>query len=135
SPSLGDFINGVEKLDSKGKNWIVFEQQFTVAARQKEVWDHFTGKSPHPTVVEPAATATTMEPSAGSADMETKPPDIDETAIAAWEKKENLALYLLMLKIVPVTYAKHKRKGTVANIWTAIVAEFSSKSLLTRSNL
>ncbi|EIW56043.1 uncharacterized protein TRAVEDRAFT_128848, partial [Trametes versicolor FP-101664 SS1] len=117
SPSLGDFINGVEKLDSKGKNWIVFEQQFTVAARQKEVWDHFTGKSTRPTP------------------DEAKPPVVDEAAVAAWEKKENLALYLLMLKIAPVTYAKHKRKGTVAKIWAAIVAEFSSKSLLARSNL
>ncbi|KAI0826517.1 hypothetical protein BC628DRAFT_1299513, partial [Trametes gibbosa] len=124
SPSLGNFINGIEKLDSKGKNWIVFEQQFTVATRQKEVWDHFTGKSPRP-----------MVPSSGSADTEMKPPDIDKPAVAAWEKKENLALYLLMLKIAPVTYTKHKRKGTVANIWTTIIAEFSSKSLLARSNL
>ncbi|KAI9060389.1 hypothetical protein FKP32DRAFT_1541467, partial [Trametes sanguinea] len=118
SPSLSDFIAGVEKLDSKGSNWLLFEQQFTIAVKQKEVWGHFDGSSVRP---QPAVAAT---------------PTADEiAAIAAWEKKENFALYLLTLKIAPATYMKHKRKGSVAKIWEAIVAEFTSKSLLARSNL
>ncbi|KAI9057695.1 hypothetical protein FKP32DRAFT_1615114 [Trametes sanguinea] len=118
SPSLSDFIAGVEKLDSKGTNWLLFEQQFTIAVKQKDVWSHFDGTEPRPTPAN--ANAVTA---AESAD------------IASWEKKENLALYLLTLKVAPATYAKHKRKGTVAKIWAAIVAEYTSKSLLARSNL
>ncbi|KAI0652181.1 hypothetical protein C8Q79DRAFT_997327 [Trametes meyenii] len=118
SQSLSDFIAGVEKLDSKGTNWIVFEQQFSIAVKQKEAWGHFNGTEVRPTLAV-ADTPTTTE----------------SAAIAAWEKKENFALYLLTLKIAPATYAKHKRKGTVAKIWAAVVQEFTSKSLLARSNL
>ncbi|KAI0644197.1 hypothetical protein C8Q79DRAFT_876919, partial [Trametes meyenii] len=117
SPSLSDFISGVEKLDSKGTNWLLFEQQFRIAVKQKEVWDHFDGSSVRPS---PAAETPTAA---------------ETTTINAWEKKENFALYLLTLKIAAPTYAKHKRKGDVAKVWTAIVAEFTSKSLLARSNL
>ncbi|KAI0370414.1 hypothetical protein BV20DRAFT_908655, partial [Pilatotrama ljubarskyi] len=116
-PSLSDFIAGVEKLDSKGTNWLLFEQQFTIAVKQKEVWDHFDGST-----VRPVPGSDT--PTAGEA-----------AAIAAWDKKENFALYLLTLKVAPATYAKHKRKGTVAKVWAAIVSELTSKSLLARSNL
>ncbi|KAI0323246.1 hypothetical protein GY45DRAFT_1264968, partial [Cubamyces sp. BRFM 1775] len=118
SQSLADFIAGVEKLDSKGTNWLLFEQQFTIAVKQKEAWSHFDGTSKRPTQA-----------------VEGKPTDAETVAIAAWEKKENFALYLLMLKIAPATYSKHKRKGNVAAIWTAIVQEFTTKSMLARSNL
>ncbi|KAJ2985203.1 hypothetical protein NUW54_g10228 [Trametes sanguinea] len=118
SPSLSDFIAGVEKLDSKGTNWLLFEQQFTIAVKQKEVWGHFDGTSVRPT----------------PADCE-HPTTAETSSIAAWDKQENFALYLLTLKIAPATYAKHKRKGSVAKVWAAIVAEFTSKSLLARSNL
>ncbi|OSD05208.1 hypothetical protein PYCCODRAFT_1347660, partial [Trametes coccinea BRFM310] len=118
SPSLSDFIAGVEKLDSKGTNWLLFEQQFTIAVKQKDAWGHFDGTSTRPV---PAVPDT--------------PTPSETTAIEAWDKKENLALYLLTLKVAPATYAKHKRKGTVAKVWTAIVAEYSSKSLLARSNM
>lgn len=118
SPPLSDFISGFEKLDPKGKNWLVFEQQFTIAVRHKEAWDHFDGSSKKPIAADPD-----------------KPTKAEKDAIAGWEKKENTALYLLTLKVAPGTYAKYKRKGTVADVWTGIVAEFSSKSLLARSNM
>lgn len=60
---------------------------------------------------------------------------VETSAIAAWDKKESLTLYLLMLKVVPTTYVKHKRKGTAAKIWYAIVTEYTSKSMLACSNL
>ncbi|OJT03918.1 hypothetical protein TRAPUB_5393, partial [Trametes pubescens] len=117
SPSLSDFIAGVEKLDSMGSNWLISEQQFTIAVKQKEVWGHFDG-----TTVRPTQAGDTATPA-------------ETTTITAWEKKENFTLYLLTLKIVPATYAKHKRKGDTAKIWKAITQEFTSKSLLARSNL
>ncbi|CDO78107.1 hypothetical protein BN946_scf184638.g3 [Trametes cinnabarina] len=118
SLSLSDFIAGVEKLDSKGTNWLLFEQQFTIAVKQKDAWGHFDGTSIRPV---PAVPDT--------------PTPSETTAIEAWDRKENLALYLLTLKVAPATYAKHKCKGTVAKVWAAIVAEYSSKSLLARSNM
>ncbi|PCH37788.1 hypothetical protein WOLCODRAFT_52828, partial [Wolfiporia cocos MD-104 SS10] len=111
--SLSDFISGFEKLDPKGKIWLVFEQQFTIAICQKEAWDHFDGSSKKPIV----------------ADLD-KPTKAEKDAIVGWEKKENTALYLLTLKVAPGMYAKHKHKGTVTDVWTGIVAEFFSKSLL-----
>ncbi|TFK78020.1 hypothetical protein K466DRAFT_437796, partial [Polyporus arcularius HHB13444] len=118
SPSLSDFVAGVEKLDSKGSNWLIFEQQFTIGVKQKEVWNHFNGTSTRPVPAD-----------------EDHPTNVEKAEIAAWEKRENTALYCLTLKIPPATFARHRRRGSVANIWAAMVAEYSSKSILTRSNL
>ncbi|RPD73156.1 hypothetical protein L226DRAFT_465873, partial [Lentinus tigrinus ALCF2SS1-7] len=118
SISYSDFIAGVEKLEGKGENWLLFEQQFTIAVKHKELWSHFDGTSARPVPADKDA------------------PTLAEIAdIAAWEKKENTALYLLTMKIPQPTYAKHKRKGTVAAVWTAIVSEFTTKSLLARTTL
>ncbi|KAI1784625.1 hypothetical protein LXA43DRAFT_1066601 [Ganoderma leucocontextum] len=57
------------------------------------------------------------------------------TAIAAWEKTENLAIYLLSQKLPDVTFTKRHRKGMTAAIWSAIVKEFTEKSILLCANL
>ncbi len=118
SPNLSNFIGGFEKLDLKRKNWLVSEQQFKITLKQKEVWNHFDGSAKRP----------------GTADPD-KPTAAETKEIEAWDRVENLALYLLTLTVAPISYAKHKRKGNVAAVWGGIVAEFSSKTLLTRPNL
>ncbi|KAI0829180.1 hypothetical protein BC628DRAFT_1291931, partial [Trametes gibbosa] len=117
-PSLSNFISTMEKLDSQGKNWVVFEQTFTLAVKQKDVWAHFNGTSKCPVPANPES-----------------PDKTEKKAIKTWEKAESLAAYMLMLKLAPVTHAKHRRKGTVAAMWTAIVAEFSGKLLVQCSAL
>ncbi|KAI0713776.1 hypothetical protein C8Q76DRAFT_768719 [Earliella scabrosa] len=95
SPSLAEFVGGFEKLDAKGKNWLIFEQQFTIAVKQKDVWNHYDGSTKRPVPADA-----------------TKPTATETKEIEAWEKSENLALYLLLLKIPNNTYTRHKRKGT-----------------------
>ncbi|PIL28278.1 hypothetical protein GSI_09566 [Ganoderma sinense ZZ0214-1] len=118
SVSLADFVAGVDKLDATGKNFILFRDQFQIAVTQKEAWDHFSGTSVRPA---PAIPAT--------------PTALEIASIAAWDKKENLALYLLNLKIAPAVFTKHKRKGNVAAIWASICSDMGAKSLLQRANL
>ncbi|PIL24581.1 hypothetical protein GSI_12465 [Ganoderma sinense ZZ0214-1] len=118
SVSLADFVAGVDKLDATGKNFVLFRDQFQIAVTQKEAWDHFSGTSVRPA---PAIPAT--------------PTALEIASIAAWDKKENLALYLLNLKIAPAVFTKHKRKGNVAAIWASICLDMGAKSLLQRANL
>ncbi|KAI1788092.1 hypothetical protein LXA43DRAFT_975007 [Ganoderma leucocontextum] len=118
SASLADFVAGVEKLEATGKNFILFRDQFQIAVTQKEAWDHFDGTSVRPVPATPNA-----------------PTPLEIASIAAWDKKENLALYLLNIKIAPAVFTKHKRKGNVAAIWSSICSEMGAKSLLQRANL
>ncbi|KAI1785699.1 hypothetical protein LXA43DRAFT_1099972 [Ganoderma leucocontextum] len=63
------------------------------------------------------------------------PTALEIASIAAWDKKENLALYLLNIKIAPAVFTKHKCKCNVAAIWSSICSEMGTKSLLQRANL
>ncbi|KZT63076.1 hypothetical protein DAEQUDRAFT_640073, partial [Daedalea quercina L-15889] len=57
----------------------------------------------------------------------------EQAAIDAWQEKEDLARYLLTQKLPDITFTKHRRKGTAAAIWAAIVQEFSQKSMILRA--
>ena len=100
--SLSDFAASVEKLDATGLNWFLFQSCFLVAMEQKEVIEHFNSSSVKPTL------------------GERSPTDADNKAhmklLAAWQKKEWLARYLLIQKLPDSTYAKYVCKATVVEI-------------------
>lgn len=54
STSLTDFINAINKLEVHSKNWVSFKCHFMITVCQKEVWDHFNGKSLCPVPVDKA---------------------------------------------------------------------------------
>jgi hypothetical protein len=113
---MSDFTNAVEKLDAAGKNWVTFQHRFIIAVWQKRVFDHFNGTVPKPMVSDPPTAAEVI-------------------ALSAWQEKEAMAMYLLSQKLVDSTLTKYMRKDTVALMWTAIVQEFTQKSMLVRSNM
>ena len=118
STSLADFVNAIDKLDPRGKNWVSFKRNFTIAVHQKDVWDHFTGDSPCPAAADAAA-----------------PTAAEMKALKDWKKAENTAMYLLFLKVPEATLVKYEDLDTVALMWAAIKAEFQHKSLLARTTL
>ncbi|PIL37456.1 transcription factor [Ganoderma sinense ZZ0214-1] len=118
STSLADFVSAIDKLDVRGKNWVSFKRNFGIAVRQKDVWDHFDGTSPRPVPADAAA-----------------PTAAESKALRDWNKAENTALYLLLLKIPEATLAKYESLATVALMWAAIKLEFQNKSLLARTTL
>ncbi|GBE84202.1 hypothetical protein SCP_0601800 [Sparassis crispa] len=116
--SLSEYANAFEKLDTTGRNWLMFQHRLEIAVRQKGVWPHFDGSSKKPVAADP------------------NKPTTDETdLIQEWQKKENLALYLLTQKLSDTTVTKYRRRSSVTEIWSAIVSEFTQKSILIRSNL
>ena len=118
STSLADFINAIDKLEVHSKNWVSFKHHFMIAVHQKEVWDHFDGTSPCPVPADPAN------------------PTTDELKAAKdWNKAENTALYLLLLKTPEAILSKYEDLDTVALMWTVISNEFQKKSLLYRTTL
>jgi gag-polypeptide of LTR copia-type len=120
TPSLSDFANAVDKLESNGSNWVMFQKRFTIAAKQKRVFGQLDGSNPKPVV---ASDATETEAAS------------QRTQLAAWQEKEDLALYLLSQKLPDSIFSKVMEKDTVANMWSAIVMEFTEKSMMMRSNL
>ncbi|KAI1787679.1 hypothetical protein LXA43DRAFT_837737, partial [Ganoderma leucocontextum] len=118
STSLADFVHAIDKLEVRGKNWVSFKRHFTIAVRQKEVWDHFDGTSPCPTFADP------------------NKPTADETKAAKeWNMAENTAMYLLSLKIPEAILSKYEDLNTVALMWTSISNDFQQRSLLYRTTL
>jgi hypothetical protein len=120
--SLSDFSHAVEKLDGTGSNWVLFQSRFLCAMEQKEVYEHFDGTSQKPMLGD-GASPTDTELKAHS------------KSLAAWQKKEWLARYLLIQKLPDTTYTKYLRKTSVAEMWEAIVTEFTHKSMYMQSNL
>lgn len=57
-----------------------------------------------------------------------------QTAINAWQEKEDLAKYLLTQKLLDVTFMKHCAKENITAVWTVITQEFSQKSILLHVN-
>ena len=119
--SLSDFSTAVEHLDSTGANWVVFQNHFLIAVEQKDVLGQFDRLNPKPSPLKEDAMETEKK-------RHTK-------ELASWQKKELLVKYLLMQKLPDSTFMKYLRKGTVADIWSAIVEEFMAKSMLMHSNL
>ncbi|KAI0833884.1 hypothetical protein BC628DRAFT_1406785 [Trametes gibbosa] len=62
-------------LEVRGKNWVSFKRRFTIAVRQKEVWDHFDGSA--------------TRPSPAVADAPTAD---EEKELKAWTKAENTVI-------------------------------------------
>ncbi|KAF8995506.1 hypothetical protein BDQ17DRAFT_1250699 [Cyathus striatus] len=102
----------VDKLDSTGVNWVMFRTHFIGAMKAQKVWKHFMGEAKKP-----------MEGSTGP------------TGLEAWQEKEDLASYLLMQKLPDSILAKYLSKQTVTQMWSGIVTEFTSKSMMMQTNL
>jgi hypothetical protein len=113
---MSDFGTAIEKLDSTGNNWVTFQCRFMIAIKQKRVFGHFNGSATKPAV--------------------SNPPTTDETvALAAWQEKEDTVMYLLSQKLADSGLTKYMCKETVAQMWSAIVQEFTQKSMLVCSNM
>ncbi|KAF8229548.1 hypothetical protein L208DRAFT_1286088, partial [Tricholoma matsutake] len=114
--SMSDFMTAVEKLESAGNNWVTFQCHFMIAMKQKRVFRHFDGSATKPAVSDP--------------------PTTDETvALAAWQEKEDTAMYLLSQKLADSTLTKYMWKETVVQMWSVIIQEFMQKSILVHSNM
>ena len=53
SVSISEFGSAVNKLDSAGKNWVMFQCHFIIAVKQKQVFRHFDGTDTKPTLSSP----------------------------------------------------------------------------------
>lgn len=86
--SMADFVTAVEKLDSAGNNWVTFQRRFVIAVKQKRVFGHFDGTATKPAVSNP-------------------PTAVETVALAAWQEKEDTAMYLLSQKLADLTLTKY----------------------------
>ncbi|KAK2461343.1 hypothetical protein APHAL10511_006641 [Amanita phalloides] len=103
----------------------MFQSRFLIAVCQKKVYAQFDGSNPKPKV-----SASVM-----TEDSTTDPTTEQVKKLQTWQDKEDLAMYLLMQKLPDSIFAKYMRKATVAEMWSAIVIEFTRKSMLMRSSL
>jgi len=127
--SLTNFANAFAGLEVDSSNWYMFQKRFTVHVKQKDVWEHFDGTNEKPEPPsESAAEGKSGDATKRSAVAEYK------KELKAWDKRENLALTLLIQKLPDVIYAKYEHMESVTKIWKAIVSEFMSKSMLAQSS-
>jgi gag-polypeptide of LTR copia-type len=63
------------------------------------------------------------------------PTDDETKALNAWQEKEDTAMYLLSQKLADLTLIKYMWKTTVTEMWSAIVLEFTQKSMLVHLNM
>ncbi|KAF8238255.1 hypothetical protein L208DRAFT_1243332 [Tricholoma matsutake] len=61
--------------------------------------------------------------------------DDEIKALTGWPEKEDTAMYLLSQELTDSTPTKYMWKSTMADMWSAIVLEFTQKSMLICSNI
>lgn len=119
--SLSDFSSAVDRLEASGSNWMIFQHRFMIAVKQKKVWGQFDGSN-----VKPTRSFTLLTTTQG---------EEYQKNLLAWQEQEDLAQYLLMQKLPDSIFVKYIRKTSVAEIWTALVTEFTKKCLSMKAGL
>jgi hypothetical protein len=90
--SLSDFSSAVGCLEMSRANWVVFQNRFLIAVRQKKVLCQFDGTNPKPSL------------KAESTETEKK---VFMKELAAWQDKEDLASYLMTQKLLDSIFTKY----------------------------
>src|SRR6266850_6877571 len=93
--SLSDLSSAIDRLESTGSNWIVFQYHFTIAVKQKRVWSQFDGSNTKPSGLGEGATAEQRQEYS--------------RLVSAWQECEDLALYLLSMKLPNAIFTKYQR--------------------------
>jgi len=106
----------VPKLDPTGSNWAIFSIRFEEALSARDRWGHFDGTCAKPKESSPATQA-----------------ELD--AIAAWEKEERIARYMLSQKLPDSAVVRVRKLSTVAQKWTTISDEYTKKGLFARTEM
>jgi hypothetical protein len=91
--SIDDSMHVMDKLESNGKNWVIFQGHFTTMVEQTYGFEQFDRSNPKPTLGSGAPT-----------DAESK---AHAKLVMAWQQKENLVLYLLTQKLPSTVFAKY----------------------------
>jgi hypothetical protein len=97
-------FSSVPKLETNGANWMIFQIHLKWALKEKRVFGHLDG-----TTVKPAD-------------------DKPDTEKNDWLNDETKARHLLAQKLHDSTLTKLLHHTTVAEMWTAVTQEFTTKS-------
>jgi hypothetical protein len=119
NPTAEDFVHALEITREEAA------AAMTQAAEKAK--SHLLKYRPNPKPKEPSVDANN--------DWVSKPATSYKKELLAWQEKEDLAMYLLMQKLPDSIFAKYMRKEMVAEIWVAIIEEFTHKSMLMQTNL
>ena len=150
----------VPKLDTLGSNWLVYQLRFTKAVRAKGKWGHFDRSVYHPQAVDVTVGAVGggaaqggaaaggqagpggAQPGGAADDDDEEPEDEPEDpevalalAQAKWDADEDIAMYLLSQRIPDSSLIKLERYGTCAERWSALITEFTQKSVFAQTAL
>ena len=97
-------FSSVPKLETNGANWMIFRIRLKWALEEKRVFGHLDG--------------TTIKPADDKPDTEKND----------WSNDETKARHLLAQKLHDSTLTKLLHHTTVAEMWTAVTQEFTTKS-------
>ena len=109
----------VPKLEPDGHNWIIFKNRIEWALAARGVVSHLDAKK----APKPAPPA------------DPKQMDAYEAELAAWEKTEFTCRQQLARALPDSTLWKILHTTSVADMWTTIVTEFESKTVLVQADL
>ena len=108
-----ELLNLIDRLESNGRNWFTFREHLTTVVKRNGVFDHFDGSRPKPVLGNGIPTDEEL-----AAHMK---------SVVAWMKRKQLAMYLITVNLPDLIFVKYMCKGTVAEIWSGLVFEFTLK--------
>ena len=102
-------LTNIPCLEIDGTNWAIFSIRFRQAMQATGRWEHFDGSKPPP-VVKDIANPTTDE----------------VEAVAAWEKEDQVARYLLSQRLPDLTVLGLSACPTVYTSWQMVSSALRS---------
>ena len=111
-------LTNIPRLEQDGSNWAIFQTRFQMAMIASNYWECFEGSRARPIAKDP--TAATKE---------------EEGTIAAWEKDDNIARYLLSQRLPDSAVLSFSSCSSVQICWKLVTEEYRAKSAFAKSDL
>jgi hypothetical protein len=152
SQKLGDNLMKVPKLDASGSNWVIYKDQFVWAIDARGLLDHVDGSIREPTKPTPTAKAKATVASGpkgveradseGDFEVVEELTEDDEKKLEGWKEKyqawrlgEAIVKQQIAATIPDSLFMKIWDKGTVHQIWQALMKDFQNKSQMVSVDL
>ena len=128
-PSQDTLPASVPKLETSGKNWLLFSIRFQLAVKAKGKWSHFDG-----TVSRPEAISADQAEAIVIGGGEDPNDNLVECQLE-WDKDKDVALYLLSQRLSDSTLVSVEKYTLCSRKWATIVCEYTVKSVYAQTAL
>ena len=120
---IGDDFLKIPRLSADGRNWVIYQERFTLSVAVRGLSGHLTGIKKKPTKPKDKE-----EPDGTVIAADQKDVDAYNDTIGPWMLNEAIVLQQIASTIPDSLYLKINRKNTMCEAWNLLKKDFESRS-------